>query len=229
MSKVQLKEEIEKRNQLFDYWEEIPLVIFVDIPAEEVLTHDVREMIIYYIRKGKQDKDGYGKTRIRHGFSAKELLEMANKQLKEKMKLQSMYFHIMKLQEFGLLKVVATLHEGRHNIAYFGRTARAYNWENKKKDQKRYKELFREGGKYAKALDKDLPDNLFDKYENEFNVILRENEENILEWIKKNEQFINDNNIDVAYMFSFLKRVNYSNPKLVKLLKEIAQLINYEI
>ncbi|NHJ49886.1 MAG: hypothetical protein FK733_18985 [Asgard group archaeon] len=229
MSSKKSLSEVEKRHLLFDYWDTIPLVIYVDIPVEEVLTHDVRDLIIYYIRKGKEEKDKDGKIRIRHGFSAKELLDMANKKLKEKMKLQSMYFHIMKLQEFGLLKTVVTLHEGRHNIAYFGRTARAFNWENKKKDQNRYKELFKEGGKYARAIDEDLSVDLFSKYAEDFIEILKENENKSLDWIKKNEQFINENKIDIAYIFSFLKRVNYANPKLTKLLCQIAKLIDYEL
>ncbi len=224
-----IQKEAEKRNILFDYWEEIPLVINVEILAEEVFTHEVREQITYIIRKGIEEKDKDGKIRIRHGFSAKELLEMVNKKLDEKMKLQSMYFHLMKLQEFGLIQVITTLHEGRHNIAYFGRTARAFNFESKKNEQERYHKLFNEGSNLARAKNKDLSADKFKKYLQEYLEIIKENEEKSLEWVKSNEQLINENNIDAAYLFSFLKRINYSNPKLVKLMHEIANLIDYEI
>ncbi|NHK32230.1 MAG: hypothetical protein FK730_12810 [Asgard group archaeon] len=229
MSRKKIEKEIEKRNLLFDYWETIPLVINVDMPAEEVFTHEVRELLIYYIRIGKEESYKEGKKGIRHGFSAKELLEMVNKKLKEKMRLQSMYFHLMKLQDFGLIQIITTLHEGRHNIAYFGRTARGFNFENKKKDQDRYARYFEEGNKYARALNKDLSDDFFEKYKDEFFEILKENEKNALEWLKSNEQFINENNIDTAYLFSLLKRINYTNPKLVKLFQEIANSIDYKI
>ena len=57
MSSNESLSEEEKRNLLIDYWDTIPLVINVEIPVEEVLTHDVRELIIFYIRKGKEEKD----------------------------------------------------------------------------------------------------------------------------------------------------------------------------
>ena len=141
MSKKSSKKELEKKELLYKYWHELPLVVQIETPAEEALAHEVRNLILYYIRKGKEEKWIDGTKRIRYAFSAKELLDMANKKLDEKMKLQSMYFHLQKLQEYGTIEVIATLHEGRHNIAYFGRTARGFLFEGKKEKSK-YDEYF---------------------------------------------------------------------------------------
>nr|NHJ84700.1 hypothetical protein [Asgard group archaeon] len=114
MSKIDENKEIEKKEILYSYWEKLPLVINIDIPSEEVLSHEVRNLIIHFIRKGKEEKWKDGTNRIRHSFSAKELLDMANKKMDENMKLQSMYFPIQKLQEYGIIDIITTLHEGRH-------------------------------------------------------------------------------------------------------------------
>jgi len=69
----------------------------------------------------------------------------------------------------------------------------------------------------------------FAEYLEEFNAINKETEQEILEWLKQREQFINDNNIDSATMFSFLRRINYHNKRMSKLMNDVAKLIGYEL
>ncbi|MCE7744626.1 MAG: hypothetical protein GPJ52_05770 [Candidatus Heimdallarchaeota archaeon] len=227
MSKKESKKELEKKELLYSYWEKLPLVVSIDIPSEEVLTHEVRTLIIYSIRKGKEEKWINGTKRIRHSFSAKELLDMANKKLEEKMKLQSMYFHIQKLQDFGLLDVVATLHEGRHNVAYFGRTARGFLFESKK-DKTKYNNYFAEAGRFAKALNPKVSEDQFKDFLKEFNSINVESDKQLKQWLEERAEFINENNIDSATMYSFLRRINYHNRKMTVLMEKVAELIGLE-
>ncbi|MCK5046500.1 MAG: hypothetical protein KAS22_07960 [Candidatus Heimdallarchaeota archaeon] len=228
MSKKESKKELEKKELLYSYWETLPLVVSIDIPSEEVLTHEVRTIIIYSIRKGKEEKWIDGTKRIRHSFSVKELLDMANKKLDEKMKLQSMYFHVQKLQDFGLLDVIATLHEGRHNIAYFGRTARGFLFESKKEKTK-YDDYFAEAGRFAKALNPKVSEDLFKDYLKEFKAINIESDKQMKQWLEDREEFINENNIDSATMYSFLRRINYHNREMTALMKKVAELIDLDI
>ncbi|MCK5183274.1 MAG: hypothetical protein KAQ95_03125 [Candidatus Heimdallarchaeota archaeon] len=228
MSKKESKKELEKKELLYSYWETLPLVVSIDIPSEEVLTHEVRTLIIYSIRKGKEEKWIDGTKRIRHSFSAKELLDMANKKLEEKMKLQSMYFHIQKLQDFGLLDVIATLHKGRHNIAYFGRTARGFLFESKKEKTK-YDDYFAEAGRFAKALNPKVSEDLFKDYLKEFKAINFESDKQMKQWLEDRKEFINENNIDSATMYSFLRRINYHNREMTALMKKVAELIDLDI
>ena len=228
MSKKSSKKELEKKELLYKYWHELPLVVQIETPAEEALAHEVRNLILYYIRKGKEEKWIDGTKRIRYAFSAKELLDMANKKLDEKMKLQSMYFHLQKLQEYGTIEVIATLHEGRHNIAYFGRTARGFLFEGKKEKSK-YDEYFAEAGRYAKALDSKISADQFKEFLKEFKSINVESDKEAVRWLQDNADFINENNIDIATMYSLLRRINYQNSKMTALLKKIADLINYDI
>ena len=228
MSKKESKKELEKKELLYSYWETLPLVVSIDIPSEEVLTHEVRTLIIYSIRKGKEEKWIDGTKRIRHSFSVKELLDMANKKLDEKMKLQSMYFHVQKLQDFGLLDVIATLHEGRHNIAYFGRTARGFLFESKKEKTK-YDDYFAEAGRFAKALNPKVSEDLFKDYLKEFKAINIESDKQMKQWLEDREEFINENNIDSATMYSFLRRINYHNREMTALMKKVAELIDLDI
>ncbi|MGC9780866.1 MAG: hypothetical protein HZR80_16605 [Candidatus Heimdallarchaeota archaeon] len=228
MSKKSSKKELEKKELLYSYWNKLPLVVSIDIPYDEVFTHEVRNLIIYFIRKGKEEKWFEGTKRIRHAFSAKELLEMSNKKLDEKMKLQSMYFHIQKLQEFGIIDAVTTLHKGRHNIAYFGRTARGFIFESKKEKSK-YIDYFAEAGRYAKALNPDVSEAQFKAFLEEFKSINIESDRDTIQWLQERVDFINENNIDTATMYSFLRRINYQNRKMTTLLKKVADLISYDI
>ncbi|NHJ87992.1 MAG: hypothetical protein FK734_21185 [Asgard group archaeon] len=228
MSKKIKQKEQEKRELLFTYWDTLPMVIKIDIPSEEILTHEVRNLILHFIRKGKEEVWFDDTKHIRHAFSAKELLDMANEKLDEEMKLQSLYFHLQKMQEFGLLDVISTLHEGRHNIAYFGRTSRGFNFQSKK-DKTKYDDYFAEGGKFAQALNPAISKDRFKEFLLEFKAINNESEKRVIEWLEEREQFINENNIDSATMFSFLNRINYHNEKMTNLMKEIAQILDFDL
>ncbi len=228
MSKKDSKKELKKREILYSYWPKIPLVVSIDTPVDEVLTHEVRTLIIYSLRKGKEEKWINGTKRIRHAFSVKEILDMANKKLDEEMKIQSMYFHLQKLQDYGLIDVVTTLHEGRHNIAYFGRTARGFVFESKK-DKTKYDDYFAEAAKFAKALNSKVSEEQFKELLSEFKAINAESDKEIVQWLQEQAEFINENNIDAAPMFSLLRRINYQNSKMTALLEKVAELIVYEI
>ena len=218
--------ELKKKESLFNYWDDLPMVTKINLSREEGITHEVRDHIIYYIRKGKKEKDSKGVLRVRHSFSAKELLSMISKKLERELKLQSMYFHLNKLQEHGLIYVVTILHEGKHNVAYFGRTARGFLFESSKEDK--YEEYFAEGNRFATALNSEISKNKFKDYLKEFRTINKESEEQIIQWLEDRKEFINENNIDSATMFSFLRRINFHNERMVNLMKEIAELIEFE-
>lgn len=227
MSKKDSKKELEKREMLYSYWTNLPLVVSIDIPSEEVLTHEVRNLIIYFIRKGKEETWINGTKRFRHAFSAKELLDISNKKMEEKMKLQSMYFHLQKLQEYGLIDVVTTLHEGRHNIAYFGRTSRGFVFESKK-DITKYDDYFAVAGRFAKALNPKISEEQFKDFLGEFKSLNVESDQQLIQWLQDRADFINENNIDSATMYSFLRRINYHNKKMTALMEKVAELIGFE-
>lgn len=228
MSNKDSQKEQEKKELLYLYWEKLPLVIDIEMPIEEVLSHEVRNLIIYFIRKGIEERKKDGSLKVRHAFSAKELLDYANKKMEEKMKLQSMYFHLQKMQEFGIIEVVTTLHEGRHNIAYFGRTARGFLFENPKEKNK-YDQYFAEAERFAKVLNPKISEKKFGELLQEFKTINKKTENEITEWLKKKEKLINENNIDSATLFSFLRRINYNNDRMTKLMKEVADLLDYNL
>ena len=228
MSKKSNKKEQEKIELLYNYWETLPLVENIGLPSEEVLSHEVRTLILYFIRKGKEEYTKENGKRVRYAFSAKELLEMANKKLEEKMKLQSMYFHLQKMQDYGIIEVIATLHEGRHNVAYFGRTARGFLFESKKEKTK-YDDYFAEAGRFAKALDNTISEAKFKEFLKEFKEISEEADKETIQWLQERREFINKNNIDSATLYSFLRRVNYQNKRMTTLLQEVANLIGYDI
>lgn len=227
MNKKSREQEAEKKELLYSYWEELPMIMKLELSHEEVLSHEVRGLILQYIRKGKEEKID-GTKRYRHAFSAKELLDMANEKMDEKMKLQSMYFHLQKLQEYNLLYTVTTLQEGRHHVAYFGRTARGFLFQGIK-DKDKYINYFAEGAKFAQAINPEVSKNKFDALLKEFKAIHQKSEKKIIQWLEDHKEIINENNIDSATLFSFLALINSHNKRMTNLMHEVAQLLNFEL
>ncbi|MBD3192845.1 MAG: hypothetical protein GF308_19555 [Candidatus Heimdallarchaeota archaeon] len=227
MNKKSREQEAKKRELLYSYWQDLPMIMKVEHSYEEVLSHEVRGLILQYIRKGKEEKTDSIKQ-FRHAFSAKELLDMANEKMAEKMKLQSMYFHLQKLQEYNLLYTVTTLQEGRHHVAYFGRTARGFLFESAK-DKNKYDHYFTEAEKIARAINPEMTKSKFDGLLKEFKAISQKSEKEIIQWLEDHKEIINENNIDSATLFSFLKLVSSHNKKMAKLMHEVAQLLNFKL
>lgn len=66
--------------------------------------------------------------------------------------MQSLYFHIQKLEGFGLLQTVLIQKERRHNIAYIVRTARIFLFEDPQKDFNKYNTSITEFAKLYSIL-----------------------------------------------------------------------------
>ena len=222
------KTQEQKREMIYNYWERLPLIVKVEYLKDEVFTHEVREIIVHHIRKGTEERRTNKPTKIQHAFSATELLNVANRKLKKGMKLQNIYFHLQKLQEFGLVKVVTTLLEGRHNVAYYGRTARGFIFESTR-NKTRYEEFFLEAGKFANALNPKVSKEQFSKYFKEFNEINANSEKYLIQWLEDRNDIIDKSKTDCATLYSFLKRIYYQNKKMTSLMESIAEIIGLDL
>ena len=116
----------EKKKLLYTYWHKLPyLKTMESANFSQVEESEVRSFIIKYIRDGLEDE--FSKKfhlARRHAFTAKELhTAYSKKENSQKYSLSNFHFHIKSLVEDGYLEEIAKILEGRHYIAYYGRTA----------------------------------------------------------------------------------------------------------
>ncbi|NPD88701.1 MAG: helix-turn-helix transcriptional regulator [Asgard group archaeon] len=220
----------EEREILYSFWKDLPLLSVIEVTEKELFSHEVRYMILAILRKGIGEKSKKEEEiRKRHALTAREILELVNNDLEPKMKLQAMYFHLQKLQNAGIIKVVATLHEGRHNIAYFGRVAKNFFFEDRKKEQEKYENMLRETGKLAQKLNPKVSIDIFDRYIEKIIELHQERYKRVNEWLNTYEKEINIEEIDLTQVLSFLSRLTYADSGLTELYREIAKLVEFEI
>lgn len=130
------------KNELFDYWKSIPIIkvipesqsskLFVDKGGKYDKASTIRALILQIIRDGVEDKTEDGELQTRYLLTAKEILDILNPKLIEKLlserarlKRASLYFHLDKLEDAGYIRTAGYMVRGTsQRVTYYGRTAR---------------------------------------------------------------------------------------------------------
>ncbi|MHA2232333.1 MAG: hypothetical protein ACXAB4_07565, partial [Candidatus Hodarchaeales archaeon] len=160
-SKAKRKEN-EEYQTLYDFWESLPNVTFIEITGKNYKSHPVRPAIMAILREGiieeGDNKEAEGKRR--YGLNSQEILDLLNEKdekIRGKYGLNdeklrdfipisktNLYFHLDKLEKAGFIKEIAKILEGRHKVAYYGRTSRIFYLEDSIKALNYYRELLNE-------------------------------------------------------------------------------------
>lgn len=131
---MQKSEEInlaEIEAHLFDFWQESPILLYIDLELYNSIISP-RTEIIAVLARGKRDIHPVkNQIEYRRALSASEIIDAVNKILEDRgqepVKKSNMFFHIQKLMKQGLLQVVGQLPYGKErHTSYYGRTARMF-------------------------------------------------------------------------------------------------------
>ncbi|MCY3410548.1 MAG: helix-turn-helix domain-containing protein [Candidatus Heimdallarchaeota archaeon] len=124
---------------IYQQWRELPLVRELDVDIiQKILSQPTRKGILDILSEGISDENcELLNLSKRHVMSANEILEKLQEQ-GEQITLQNVHFHIKKLQEADLVVQVAVLLENKHNVAYYGRTAKIFTREGTNHLNKEY-------------------------------------------------------------------------------------------
>ena len=124
MTNVKEKNQIDQKKILSEFWKTLPPVLVLALPSNVISSHPARPEILRLLREGIVDQlDDGTEERVRHALKAEEIRAHLKKQ-DIKVSKTSLYFHLGVLEDHGLIMVVAKILEGRHKVAYYGRTAR---------------------------------------------------------------------------------------------------------
>ncbi|MFX0152044.1 MAG: hypothetical protein ACFFAJ_14745 [Candidatus Hodarchaeota archaeon] len=228
----------EKREILYSFWESLPPLKIVTRPEEEVYGHKVRLHIIRILRKGIIDQ--IDNTRRRRALNAREILsivkEMQTEEATDKeeapktkdISLQSLYFHLQKLEEAELIQTVTILRKGSHNTAYYGRTARIFFHTDPVKTEKKISEAFAAIKQFARVKNPDLNEVKIDDFRERYLSHEKQRSERISKWLIQYESLIVENNIDLTSFFKFMEILDTINPEIIQILKELQDTLQFE-
>ncbi|MHA2271743.1 MAG: hypothetical protein ACXACI_07760 [Candidatus Hodarchaeales archaeon] len=219
-------------EMLFSIWKTIPVIKRMGSAEYQIAKQEVRGLILEILRKGIKEGPELpsSSSRVRHALNAQELLEEVNSCVESKVKLPNIYFHVQKLQDVGLAEVVVTIRKGKHDIAYFSRTAKFFLFEAQEPGE-------------SDTIDPMLATNLTDLITH-FNPEIADEEvlellqefysrqsaiyDDIVAWIEDHEEIITKYNINLPLVFSFLQIIATSDSLMVKLHSKLANLLDYQ-
>ena len=219
------------RQKLFDYWKTIPAFIFKEIPKEKYFSHPVRREIIKLLKVGIEETSPDGKFNIRHALNVREISNKLTKSYKKSLGTTALYFHLDTLTELGLIKEVATLHEGPHGrnlTKYYGRVARNLILSNRDEEHDNYNRQFNEFRKFADIVKLELPSD-FPKKAKQFNSMKQKYYQILGKWLVDYEEIIEKEKLNLNLLFEFLKNVNSIHPDYIDFFKDLFTLLQENI
>ena len=229
MNTVKEKERCDERETLYEFWERLPPVTVLALPSNVMSSHPARPAILRVLREGVLDRfEEEPEERARHALKAEEI----RARLKEegvKVSKTSLYFHLGVLEEHGLIKVVNKVLEGRHVVAYYGRTARGFIHRDPEESLEKYRRYFKEAGRLAKADRPGLDLGVVEELAEEYLRIKQRRDAALADWMADNEELINENDVDFYSIFEFIKCLDSTSPEYVEFMGRVSKTLGIEL
>ena len=229
-----------ERNILYSFWDSLPEKKIVVDYEEDFFKHFARKMIFGLLGKGIREKLSEGEIVTRKALNAQEIFQEIKDMLNYKFKIKeerekhdisihSLYFHLQKLEDAGFIKTVAILKEGRHNVAYYARTAKIVLFKDEFIEDEKLKEAFTSTLKVISLRNPNLDSTKFMEFYQRYNEINKKNLDQIQRKIAEFENDIYESNVDPNDIQRFFTLLNQINPEFVKLFDEILEYLKLDL
>jgi DNA-binding transcriptional ArsR family regulator len=217
------------RKTLYEFWERLPPITLLALSSKVMSSHPARPAILRILREGVVDRfEEEPVERVRRALKAEEI----RSRLKErgvKVSKTSLYFHLGVLEEHGLIKVVTKVLEGRHMVAYYGRTSRGVIHRDPEESLEKYRRYFEEAGRLAKAKQPGLDLSVVEGLAEEYLRIKQRRDAALADWMVDNEELINANEVDFYSVFEFIKSLDSVSPEYVDFMGKVSKTLGIEI
>jgi hypothetical protein len=219
------------RRLLYEFWDSIPALKFVDVKKNIYGKQPIRRAIIRILREGIKGESEDDPSRKRRALNVNEIETLLkkyfekeeNKEEKVQITRTKLYFHLNLLEEAGMIQVVTSILEGPHKrnkTKYYGRTARSLFITDEEMSLNKYKTRFEEFGKFARLLEIPLPDN-YSELPEKIIQYDRKRYTKLAHWLARYDSIIDQNNVNVSEIYEFIKYIEAVDPGKNKALKEL--------
>jgi DNA-binding transcriptional ArsR family regulator len=217
------------RKILYEFWDELPPITLLSLSSKVLSSHPARPAIIRVLREGVVDHyDEEPMERVRRALKADEIRTLLNER-GIKVSKTSLYFHLGVLEEQRLIKVVAKILEGRHRVAYYGRTARGFIHRDPEESLEKYRRYFEEAGRLAKAKRPGLDLSVVEGLAEEYLRIKQRRDTALADWMIANEEIMNENEVDFYSVFEFIKSLDSVSPEYVEFIRRVSETMGIEL
>ncbi|NPD89501.1 MAG: helix-turn-helix transcriptional regulator [Asgard group archaeon] len=229
------------RKILLDFWEKLPELKIVKDSERTFYSHSARQLIMKVLGMGIQEQvtDKKAENIIRRALNTQEIYQAIQDLKKSKprefdikdfdLSLHNLYFHIQKLEEAGLIKPVAILREGRHNVTYYGRTARIMFFNVEYEEYEQVKNAFTAMEKLAPKINPKIKTEDIRGYYDRYVKIGKTLTKKMFEKLADYEQGFNTTDVDPIDILNFLELVYSINLEFTDLFKEVAKNLDIKI
>ncbi|MHA2054175.1 MAG: hypothetical protein ACW99F_11305 [Candidatus Hodarchaeales archaeon] len=221
----------ELKDLIYNHWKNInPIKEIEGQRPINILHQEVRSAILELLNEGIKEYDSEKDQILRRKvFSAREIHTIIKKDKQMKIKVSNIYFHLHKLQDQGLVKIVGTKKEERHIIRYYGRTARLFLWTGDPTEKVNEKKAFKIIKKLIKELNTELSEKTIEDLLISFTRTKKASHKGIKEWIQKNENLLISGDYDIREIYKFLTLLDITSPRSRETNEKLASLLDFKI
>ena len=195
-----------------------------ELPAKVMYSHRARGAILRKLREGVEDGG-----RVRRALKVDEVRRGLHERYGIEMSKTNLYFHLGVLEEYGVIKVVKKIVEGRHKVAYYGRTSKAIITRDPEESLERYSAQFVEAGKFAKLINPDFDVDGLGGLAEEYLGIKQRRDRVLSEWVNENEELLRLHDVDLGRVFELLKTLDSVNPLYVDFMNKVSEILKIDI
>ena len=227
MSEVKaIDQRFDKYESLYTYWETIPSFKIMKTKVTKTSTKGkVGAGILCVIGRGIEDKKKETQFGIprRHALNSQEILERLKKDEKIEISKTNLYWYLKKMEEVGYLTIVDRVLEGRHKVAYYGRTAKIFLMKNPEKRKKLHNARFNEFQRFVQFLGLGVEPGHIEKVRNTYFEVFEKREEKLEKWIRQHLDSLEGEDFDIVCIMEVLFLLDSINTKYIEILGKIHQ------
>jgi len=212
-----------KRVDLFQMWENVPILDIVEEAVLEKITKPVQYSIIDILRTGIYFQHPQtNKQTKRHCLSANEIRKELKKTSDVSISYPNLYFYLNQLEELEIIKPVGMIRTGKRTTTYYCRTAKLFISQ----DNLGYGQIINEDGfeQFLIMYDENLTTSEITQIRKGINTINRANLENFVKWVSEHQERIDEAELDyqsVMEMYYLVRNVDIEFVSALSKLKEL--------
>ena len=222
----------EKKILLYTYWNTLPHFKTMESSNfSQMEESKVKSFILKYIRDGLEDDFGKKfQLSRRHAFKAKELhTAYLKKYQSQEYSLSNFHFHIKSLVKDGYLKEIIKLLEGRHYVAYYGRTALNFlpEYDNILTDPN-IQEVFGPLKLLAKDMNPEIDSETIDQLIDENLLLIQDFYFRLFSWLKDKYPLLYKSKVDIRKLVDVIGHYAFFHNKFARSSEKIGILIGLD-